>query len=249
MKPSDKDFKELLNDLKESSFLKNLKEKKITKSQFLELVRASSFCTICPSSVIPDGLEKCKDEVEELAYQYDFEIPHRNSIEFLEYALLQSMFRFSQNIALNYFRFHKQKLLHWPENPDPEQAKIDRDAFAPPSPVDPIMFPFLTKSESSQPHLQRFSNDEINRVLKHELSILNEANEKLEKLKKCKPETLMREKIYEREKIKLSELISNTKSKIDERLLEILQNTEPMKHGVMLMQNRSLSELRKQCGL
>merc|ERR1712072_1365481 len=78
MKPSDKDFKQLLNDLKESNFLKNLKENKLSKNQFLELVRASSFCTICPSSVIPDGIETCKDEVEALAYEYDFDIPDRD---------------------------------------------------------------------------------------------------------------------------------------------------------------------------
>lgn len=198
---------------------------------------------------MPNGLEKCKDEVEELAYQYDFEIPQRDSVEFLEYSLLQSMFRFSQNIALNYFRFHNKKQLHWAENPNPEQAKIDREACSPPLPVDSIMFPFLTKSESSQPHIQRFSNSEINRVLKHEISIFNKSNEKLKKLEKCKPETLMREKIYKREKIKLSKLITNMKDKIEKRLLEILQNTEPIKHGVTLMQNRSLAELKRQCGL
>merc|ERR1711990_1216008 len=126
MKPSDNDFKKLLDDLKESNFIKNLNENKLSEKQFLELVRASSFCTICPSSVMPDGLERCKDEVETLAYQYNFEISDRDSIEFLEYSLLQSMFRFSQNIALNYFRFHDKKLEHWPENPNPEQAIIDR---------------------------------------------------------------------------------------------------------------------------
>merc|ERR1712072_1454940 len=92
MKPSDGDFEEMLNDLKESKILKNLKENKISKNQFLELIRASAFCTICPSSVMPNGLEKCKDEVELLSYEYDFEIPPRESIEFLEYAILQSMF-------------------------------------------------------------------------------------------------------------------------------------------------------------
>merc|ERR1711871_1856004 len=52
MKPSKKDFEHLISDLRHTSF---------SKKQFLELVRASSFCTICPSSVMPDGLEKCKD--------------------------------------------------------------------------------------------------------------------------------------------------------------------------------------------
>jgi len=119
MKPTNEDFENLLKDLKDTSFLKNMAQKKISKEQLLELVRASSFCTICPSSVMPDGLEKCKDEVEALAYQYNFEIPDRDSVEFLEYSLLQSMFRFSQNIALNYFRFHNKKLEHWTENPNP----------------------------------------------------------------------------------------------------------------------------------
>merc|ERR1712226_364287 len=249
MKPSNEDFEHLLKDLKDTSFLKNLTENKLSKKQFLELVRASSFCTICPSSVMPDGLEKCKDEVEELAYQYDFEIPERDSVEFLEYALLQSMFRFSQNIALNYFRFHNRKLEHWPENPDPEQAKIDRRNYTPPMPVDPMMFPFLTKSKNSQPHLQRFSNDEVMRVFKHEIAKLNEAKEKLDKLEKNKVETTMRKKINEREKKKLSKLVTKTKSEINKRLLETLESTQPEKHGITLMKNRSLFELQRQCGL
>lgn len=249
MKPSNEDFESLLKDLKDASFLKNMTENKLSRKQFLELVRASSFCTICPSSVMPDGLEKCKDEVEALAYQYDFEIADRDSVEFLEYSLLQSMFRFSQNIALNYFRFHKKKLEHWPENPYPEQAEIDRKNYTPAARIDSIMFPFLTKSKSSQPHLQRFSKEEIMRVLNCEIVKLNEAKEKLEKLEKNKLGTLIRKKINEREKKKLFELITKTKSEIKKRLLETLESTEPKKHGITLMKNRSLFELQRQCGL
>jgi hypothetical protein len=161
MKPSNEDFEGLLEDLKNTSFQKNLKENKLSKKQFLELIRASSFCTICPSSVMPDGLEDCKDEVESLAYKYDFEIPERNSVEFLEYALLQSMFRFAQDIALNYFRYHTKKRDHWPENPNPEQARNERKQYAPPERIDSVLFPFLTKSKNLQPHLQRFSTEEV----------------------------------------------------------------------------------------
>jgi len=249
MKPSKEDFENLLEDLKETSFQKNLTKNKLSKEQFLELVRASSFCTICPSSVMPDGLEKCKDEVEELAYQYDFEIPERNSVEFLEYALLHSMFKFSQNIALNYFRFHNKKLEHWPENPDPEQAKVDRTNYNSPARVDPMMFPFLTKSKNSQPHLQRFSDEEIMRVLKHEIVKLDKAKKKLDDLEKNKVETEIRKKINEREKIKLSKLITETKSEIKKRLIETLESTQPEKHGITLLKNRSLFELQRQCGL
>jgi len=249
MKPTNEDFENLLKDLKDTSFLKNMAQKKISKEQLLELVRASSFCTICPSSVMPDGLEKCKDEVEALAYQYNFEIPDRDSVEFLEYSLLQSMFRFSQNIALNYFRFHNKKLEHWTENPNPEQAKIERKLFTPPARVDPMMFPFLTKSKNIQPHLQRFSNDEVMRVLKYDIDKLNNVKEKLNKLKKNKSETSMRKKINEREKQKLTSLITTMKNEINRSLLEILDNTEPIKHGVILMKNRSLVELQRQCDL
>merc|ERR1719263_8731 len=112
-----------------------------------------------------------------------------------------------------------------------------------------MMFPFLTKSKNLQPHLQRFSHDEVMRVLKYDIDKLNNVKEKLDKLKKNKSETSMRKKINEREKQKLTSLITTMKNEINRSLLEILDNTEPIKHGVILMKNRSLFELQRQCDL
>merc|ERR1711976_279014 len=108
-----------------------------------------------------------------------------------------------------------------------------------PARVDPMMFPFLTKSKNSQPHLQRFSDEEIMRVLKHEIVKLDKAKKKLDDLKKNK----------EREKIKLSKLITETKSEIKKRLIETLESTQPEKHGITLLKNRSLFDLQRHCGL
>merc|ERR1712167_421939 len=114
----------------------------------------------------------------------------------------------------------------------PEQAEIDRKNYAPPTRIDSIMFPFLTKSKSSQPHLQRFSKDEIMRVLKYEMVELKKAKDKLG--------SQIRKKINEREKKKLFKLITKIKGEIKKRLLETLESTEPVKHGITLMKNRSL---------
>eukprot|EP00494_Astrolonche_serrata_P031879 UN32148 len=139
MKPSENDLNELCASIGRS-FATNLKNGMLQQDQFLELVRAASFCTITPSEVMPDGLEKCKDEVEALAWQHDFEIPPRNTKEFEEFAILQSMFRFAQNIALNYFRYGygETKMGHWAENPFPAQAETERKARSPPAPVAPV---------------------------------------------------------------------------------------------------------------
>merc|ERR1712170_64804 len=102
------------------------------------------------------------------------------------------------------------------------------------------MFPFLTKSKNSQPHLQRFSDEEIMRVLKHEIVKLDKSKKKLDDLEKNKVETEIRKKINEREKIKLSKLITETKSEIKKRLIETLESTQPEKHGITLLKNRSL---------
>ena len=47
----------------------------LTKDQILDIIKAASFCTVTPSTIIPPGLEQARLEVEKLAVEHDFEIP------------------------------------------------------------------------------------------------------------------------------------------------------------------------------
>lgn len=225
MDPSDQDFNELMGSFDGRNFAVNLKRGTLSKDQFYELIRAASFCTITPSSVMPDGLEMRKDEIEQLAWEYDFELPPRNSVEFEEWAILQSMFSKSQNIALNYFRFHKAKPEFWAENPYTPQANADRAARAPPAHVEPVMYPYISKSVEQVSRVQDFSDVEVERVLGHDMKKLTGLRQKLGQLQKLIPETDMRAKLRDRSVANLQKEISEHETSMLDKMNAVLSNT------------------------
>lgn len=227
----------------------NLKRGMLKQDQFLELVRAASYCTICPSSVMPDGLEMRMNEVEQLAWDHDFELPARDSIEFKEWAMLQSMFSFAQNIALNYFRFHKVKPTHWADNPYPPQNVLDVAARTPPKQPEPNMYPYATKlsCSDSSPVLKTFSDAEIHRVCGYDLEKLQETKDRLKYYQESTPETQMRGKIKDRMVGRLSTEVSELTNKINETLLQIVENTNT--NGCLVLSDESLKQMKAQCGL
>jgi len=246
--PSNRDRDELISSFDGRAFAINLKRGFLNMDQFLELVKAACYCTICPSSVMPDGLERCKDEVEALSWEHDFELPPRESSEMLEWAILQSMFRSSQNIALNYFRYGKEKPEHWAPNPYPPQAELDSKARAPPLKVAPVMFPYVTKTTSIQPMVQTFSDAELQRVLGHEISQLNEMKAQLEEQRNAVPETAIREKNRDRKIEKLEHKIGILSGEIQDTLFTILNNCKSEEAGVYLLKDDSLEQLQARVG-
>jgi len=249
MDPADEDINELMGSFDGRSFAVNLKRGTLRQDQFFELVRAASFCTITPSSVMPDGLEMRKDEVEKLAWEYDFELPPRDSTEFLEWAILQSMFSKAQNIALNYFRFHSAKPEHWAENPYTPQADADRAARAPPAKVEPVMYPYITKSVDKLERVQEFSDVEVERVVGYEVKKLTGLRQKLDALNNLIPETEMRAKIRDRSVGKLKEEIAQLEASMNETLETVLKNTTVEGSNVVVLEGESLAKMQRQCNL
>jgi len=249
MDPSDQDFNELMGSFDGRNFAVNLKRGTLSKDQFYELIRAASFCTITPSSVMPDGLEMRKDEIEQLAWEYDFELPPRNSVEFEEWAILQSMFSKSQNIALNYFRFHKAKPEFWAENPYTPQANADRAARAPPAHVEPVMYPYISKSVEQVSRVQDFSDVEVERVLGHDIKKLTGLRQKLDQLQKLIPETEMRAKLRDRSVANLQKEISEHETSMLDKMNAVISNTTIEGSNVKVLKKESLDKLMAQSGL
>jgi len=249
MDPAEQDFNQLMGSFDARSFAVNMKRGTLSKDQFYELVRAAAFCTITPSSVMPDGLEMRKDEIEQLAWEYDFELPPRDSVEFKEWAILQSMFSKSQNIALNFFRFHQAKPEFWAENPYTPQANADRLARAPPAHVEPVMYPFISKSVESVSRVQDFSDVEVERVLGHDIKKLTGLRQKLDTLKKLIPETEMRAKLRDRSVENISKEIASQESSMLEKMNAILANTTIEGSNVKVLHQESLDKLMQQSGL
>merc|ERR1719471_2433058 len=118
-------------------------------------------------------MEQARCEVEQLAIDEDFQIPPRGSIEFDECAILWSMFKNSQNIALNYFKFglNQTKLEHWAAPPQLDEVPQEIWADLPPE-----MYPFMSKNRDLEPgHVVTFSDTEITRVFKTDIVELQEA--------------------------------------------------------------------------
>merc|ERR1719361_2065624 len=164
---------------------------------------------------MPAGLEMRKDEIEKMAWDFDFEIPPRDSHEFEEYAILQSMFSFAQNIALNYFRFHETKREHWAKNPYPPQQEAEVKARSAPVQPTPTMYPFVTKSDSIGTRAQNFSTSEVQRVLNYELKCLAQSREKLDYYTNTTPETEVREKLYARWRERYATKVQETTADIE----------------------------------
>eukprot|EP00492_Amphilonche_elongata_P000557 TRINITY_DN1319_c0_g1_i1.p1 TRINITY_DN1319_c0_g1~~TRINITY_DN1319_c0_g1_i1.p1 ORF type:complete len:258 (+),score=59.78 TRINITY_DN1319_c0_g1_i1:51-776(+) len=231
------------------SFAVNLKRGTMSKDQFYELIRAAAFCTITPSSVMPDGLEMRKDGIEQLAWEYDFELPPRDSVEFLEWAILQSMFSKSQNIALNFFRFHKAKPEFWAENPYTPQASADRASRAPPPHVEPVMYPYISKSLDSISQVQKFSEVEVERVLGYDIKKLTGLRQKLDVLKKMIPETEMRAKLRDRSVQNIQQQITEQEAAMLDKMNSVIENTTVEGSNVNILQKESLEKLMAQSGL
>ena len=173
------------NDLLTNSGLKSYVDGgNISREQFLEIIKCASFCTVCPSSILTDGMEKARLEVEELAVDKDFEIPPRGSDEFEEFAVLQCMFRHAQNIALYWFQNHANNVQFWDKNFPPD-FEFDRDdGSSGPQPL-PIMYPYVSRASAQTVGKTveiDWSETELQRVLNNDLKALKEQKTRLANL-------------------------------------------------------------------
>ena len=183
------------NDLLTNSGLKSFVDSgEISREQFLDIIKSASFCTVCPSSILTDGMEVARLEVEKLAVEKDFEIPPRGSDEFEEFAVLQCMFRHAQNIALYWFQNHANNVQFWDKNFPPD-FEFDRDdASGGPAPA-PVMYPYISRAGSQTVGKTveiTWSETELKRVLNNDLENLKKHKARLAELEAQKTENEFR---------------------------------------------------------
>ena len=72
----------------------------LSKTDFLEIIKGSTMCTVCPSTILTDGMERSRCEIEAISVDKGFggddddcNVPQRGTKEFEEWAILQCMFK------------------------------------------------------------------------------------------------------------------------------------------------------------
>lgn len=197
----------------------------ITRVEFLDIIKAASFCTVCPSSIIPEnGMELSRNAVEMLAVEKVFYPPQRGSVEFEEYAILQCMFKHAQNIAQFWFQNNDENEQFWDKN-FPDDFEFDREVGDGVPPV-PQMYPYRTKISSESvvhPNIE-WSETELNRVLGQDIRRMRALRTKYAKIEGYKADNDDRRELKERELGEVGEKIKIVESVIQAKLKTSVYN-------------------------
>ncbi|ETO27539.1 hypothetical protein RFI_09593, partial [Reticulomyxa filosa] len=229
--PDTKTYEQLLTGTGLKDFVDS---KKLSRDQFIEVIKAASFCTVCPSSILANGMEKARTEVEQLALQHAFEyIPPRGSVEFEEWAILQCMFRHSQNIALYWFQHHQNNIAFW-DKFYPKDFPFDRKTSNA-KPIPPTMYPYRSRVPAGKWNKEKltveWSATELKRVLQQDIDNLHSLRQHLKEIKSRKAENEHRKIINERDTQRTQKRIDDLEKKIRARLKTSLYVSRPHEAG------------------
>merc|ERR1712083_746179 len=141
------------------------------KADFLQIIKASTMCTVYPSLILDDGMPRSRDEIERIAVDKEFgvadgcDVPQRGSVEFEEWAILQCMFKHAQNIAQFWFQHNQENEQFWDKN-FPAEFPFDRPPVAAASTANPVLYPFRSKVANPDECSDKieWSNTELARV-------------------------------------------------------------------------------------
>jgi len=224
---------------------------KLSREQLVEIVKAASFCTVCPSSILPmNGMDKARLEVEQLAAQHNFEyIPPRGTVEFEEWAILQCMFRHAQNIALFWFQHHKSNATFW-DKFFPKDFPFDRKKEDT-KPIPPVMYPYRTQMPAAQWNngekvSVEWSDTELKRVLQQDINQLHKLQKHLQEVQSRKAENEYRKTINESDSKRTQARISELEKKIRAKLKTSLYATRPHEAGYDINIQNSIEQNYKQ---
>ena len=164
--PDENTYKALVDGSGEIGKL--VKENKLKRDDFLQFIKGSTMCTVCPSTILPDAMERSRGEIEQIAVDKEFgvdddcNIPQRGTQEFEEWAILQCMFKHAQNIAQFWFQNNQNNQQFWDKNfPNdfPFDDRIENDKN---ENLNPIMYPFRTKINlNEKQNIQLLENKQI----------------------------------------------------------------------------------------
>lgn len=239
-KPDDARYKELLAGTGLGEFVNN---GTLTREQFLDIVVAGAFCTVCPSSILPaNGLEKAMEELEQLAVDKEWEyLPARGSIEFKEWAILHVMFKHAQNIALNWFMHHRTNPQFW-DNKWPSDFDFGREEVAAPV-KSPSMYPYMSRSWTAGDNLEvKWSETEVRRVMGADLAKLKNVKAHLAELAKYTPENENRKILKDRDVERSEKLEAQLTKSMREKLKVALYAIKSHESGYHIDIEKSINE-------
>lgn len=232
------------NELLDGTGLRGLVEGgQLTREQFLEIVVAAAFCTVCPSSIIPpNGMEKAMNELEQTAVDKEWEyLPARGTKEFEEWAILHVMFKHAQNIALNWFQHQRTNPKFWDKN-YPADFPFDRDEEAP-MVVSPTMYPYLSRSLVAGEDIKvDWSDTELRRVLGTDVGKLKAAKAHLAELDAYQPENENRRILKERDVARTTAEAERLESVMREKLKVSLYAIKSHESGYSIDIDKSIAD-------
>jgi len=227
---------------------------KLDRASFLALTKAATMCTVCPSTILPDGMERSRCEIETIAVEKEFgvhdgcQLPERGTVEFEEWAILQCMFKHAQNIAQFWFQHNQQNEQFWDKN-FPEDFLFDRDEGAPPGAANPTLYPFRTKvaEQSPSPHLIQWSDTELNRVFRGDIDRLHALQSELERAEALGEDNENRKVLKQRRTDKVSAEIDAVRQELFRKIKASLYNTQSHQAGYTIDIDESIRLNLERC--
>eukprot|EP01083_Nonionella_stella_P192443 711354_1 len=238
--PDNKIYEELI--LGSNNIGKFVKSNKLSKENFLEIIKASTMCTVCPSTILKSGMDRSRNEIEGIAVEKNFggdddecDIPQRGSMEFEEWAILQCMFKHAQNIAQFWFQHNQNNPQFWDKN-FPNEFPFDREEKDIVSNVTNVMcYPFRTKvnghSGLETAQVIEWSNTELNRILAVDMRELNRLKKQVDDIKARKEENESRKILKERALNKANRNVEKLSELIKQKIKTSIYNTQSHQAG------------------
>lgn len=247
--PDDNTYNKLINECGIIGKLVN--DKKLNKNDFLEIIKGSTMCTVCPSTILPNAMEKSRCEIEQIAVDKEFginddsNIPQRGSQEFEEWAILQCMFKHAQNIAQFWFQNNQNNPQFWDKN-FPNDFPFDRDddlSTTTTTIQNPVMYPFRTKVniKPEKDEIIEWSNTELNRIFSNDIKKLNNLKERLSQIKLQKEENENRKVLKQRALNKTEKEIDDLEKMIKQKIKTSIYNTQSHQAGYNINVNESIN--------
>eukprot|EP00483_Globobulimina_turgida_P011317 UN11339 len=216
-------------------------------------------CTVCPSSILKDGMDRSRNETEAIAVEKEFggdgdacDIPQRGSVEFEEWAILQCMFKHAQNIAQFWFQHNQNNPQFWDKNFPDEFPFDDREEIA--AAVGNVTcYPYRTKVNHGNSDYLRdaqvieWSERELERILSKDIKELQMCRNKLQEITARNEENESRKLLKERALNKVNKEIEGLTKAIKQKLKTSVYNTQCHQAGYKINVDDSIEKNWQKC--
>lgn len=230
---------------------------KISKEDFCRIIKASTMCTVCPSTILEPAMERSRCEIEQIAVDKEFgihddaELPQRGTQEFEEYAILQCMFKHAQNIAQFWFQHNQHNPQFWDKN-FPMDFPFDRVEKATEAQTakaaNPVCYPYRTKVNgngdkvATTPQVIEWSETELRRIVAADVAKLNFLQNKLKQIEAYREENDNRKILKQRSLQKVQKAIDECEKLLNSKIKASIYNTQAHQAGYQVDVDTSIKQ-------